>query len=159
MTTSEMRDIATVVAATVALIVFIVNSIWGRRARRLENLARFIESHQRLFERDSYLRINLARLSRDDLVRDPADQAMESRFQMMLLEIERFAILANNDAVPRLTQVYMFGWYTRPILRLLNDEERASMSWELAIHYLESLAADTERYRQLTPNERRRFWR
>jgi len=34
---------------------------------------------------------------------------MEARFHLMLLDVERLAILANNKAVPRHTQVYMFG--------------------------------------------------
>ena len=38
MTSSELRDYATVVAATVALLVFIFNAISAGRNRRIENL-------------------------------------------------------------------------------------------------------------------------
>ncbi|MBL9148534.1 MAG: hypothetical protein JNM94_07550 [Phycisphaerae bacterium] len=158
MTTSELRDIATVVAASVALLVFIVNSLSARRTRRIENLARFIESHERLFDPDGYISRNIVALNDGTLVRDASNAEMEARFHRMLIEIERFAILANNEAVPRLTQVYMFGWYTKAILRLLSKEERSNMSWELAINYLEKLAEDTERYRKLSFEERQRFW-
>ncbi|MFN8641498.1 MAG: hypothetical protein U0802_07530 [Candidatus Binatia bacterium] len=158
MDTDELRNVATVVAATVALLVFIFNSISARRTRRIENLARFIESHERLFDPNGYISRNVVALNAGTLERDAADLEMEARFHRMLIEIERFAILANNEAVPRLTQVYMFGWYTKGILRLLSKEERANMSWELAINYLEKLAEDTDHYRKLSFEERRRFW-
>ena len=41
MNTSELRDYATVVAATVALLVFIFNTRSQYRSRRIENLTRF----------------------------------------------------------------------------------------------------------------------
>lgn len=45
----ELRNWATVVAAIVALLVFLVNSFLHLRDKRLENVSRFIEAHQRLF--------------------------------------------------------------------------------------------------------------
>lgn len=36
---------------------------------------------------------------------------MEKLLHLMLREIERLAVLANNKAVPRSTQVYIFGSY------------------------------------------------
>lgn len=49
MTSSELRDYATVIAATVAVQVFVVNSLSMMRNRRIENLSRFNQAHQWLF--------------------------------------------------------------------------------------------------------------
>ena len=159
MGSSELRDYATVVAASVAVMVFIVNSLSAVRGRRIENLARFNQAHQRLFAERTYIASNVIAIQAGTLARDHADPRMEARFHLMLLEIERLAILANNRAVPRQTQVYMFGSYARNLLNLTTEEERKSMFWELALGYLETLANHTERYERLTRNERERFWR
>ena len=159
MNSDELRNYATVVAALVALLVFVVNSLMTRRNRRLENVGRFIEAHDRLLQRDGYLVRNLPAIDAGTLTRDRSDERMEARFHVMLIEIEHLAILANNDAVPRHTQIYMFGWYAQEILKVIGEEERSRMAWELALHYLDDLAKDTARYQSLTPEERRKYWR
>lgn len=159
MTSSELRDYAAVVAATVALLVFIVNSYWLVRNRRIENLARFFEAHQRLFSADGYMASNIGAIEAGTLVRDHAHAEMEAKFHLMLLEVEQLAILANNHAVPRHTQVYMLGSYTRQVLQAVTEQERSSMFWELAIGYLDGLAADTAQYETLTRKQREAFWR
>ncbi|MFN0066693.1 MAG: hypothetical protein ACKVYV_03560 [Limisphaerales bacterium] len=159
LTSSELRDYATVVTATVALLVFVLNSFSQVRNRRIENLSRFNQVHQRLFAPDSYLGHNVVAVESGTMVRDRGDAEMEARFHLMLLEIERLAVLANNRAVPRATQVYLFGSYAAHILRLLTEEERKSMFWELAIGYLKRIAEDTERYQKLDRAEREQFWR
>ncbi len=159
MYSDELRNLATVVAAGVALLVFIVNSSLAKRNRRIENVSRFIEAHQRLFDNDGYIYANLAQFDKDGLVRDRSNLAMEAKFHVMLIEIEHLAILANNRAVPRYTQVYMFGWYAQQITAVLTPEERDNVSWELAIGYLEDLTRDAAKYKKLTRAERERFWR
>lgn len=159
MDTEILRNYATVVAALVALMVFVVNSVLMVRNRRIENLSRFIQAHRRLFAKDGYLAANISAIDAGRLTRDVNDTAMEAKFHHMLLEIEQLAILANNGAVPRHTQVYMFGWYTRFILPVITDKERNNMFWELALGYLDGLARDTDRYEKLTRIERERFWR
>ena len=42
---------------------------------------------------------------------------------------------------------------------VMTDEERASMYWELACRYLDSIAIDSARYAKLTRTERSQFWR
>jgi hypothetical protein len=158
-TSTELRDYATVVAATVALLVFIFNVVSQSRNRRIENLTRFNQAHQRLFADASYLSLNLGAFESGTITRDRGNVEMERRFHLMLLEIERLGILANNHAVPRSTQVYMFGFYAPQILRLMTDAERDSMFWELAVGYLERIAADIEGYAKLTRAARRQFWR
>jgi hypothetical protein len=159
MSTDELRNYATVVAATVAVLVFIVNTFSQLRSRRIENLTRFNQAHQRLFSRDTYLALNLIAIETGTMRRDMEDLEMETKFQLLLLEIERLAILANNRAVPRHTQVYMLGSYAPRILELMSDKERANMFWELAVGYLEGIAEDSEQYAKLTRSERTRFWR
>lgn len=159
MSSEELRNYATVVAAIVALLVFIVNVRSQVRNRRIENLARFNEVHQRLFADNGYLASNLKAIEDGTMERDIEDAHMEARFHLMLLELERLAILGNNRAVPRSTQIYMLGSYAPTILKLMTDEERSSMYWELARRYLEGIAIDAERYKNLTPAERAQFWR
>ena len=65
MTSSELRDYATVVAATVALMVFIVNVISQMRNRRIENITRFNQVHQRLFDDHGYIARNLTAMDTD----------------------------------------------------------------------------------------------
>ena len=159
MTSTELRDYATVLAAAVALLVFIYNVVSQTRNRRIENLTRFHQVHQRLFAEASYLNINLPAFEAGVAERDRTNTEMERRFHLMLLEIERLALLANNRAVPRSTQIYMFGFYGPHILRLMTTAERESLFWELAVGYLKGLTADVERYQKLRPDERTRFWR
>jgi hypothetical protein len=58
-TSSELRDYATVIAATVAVLVFVVNSLSMMRNRRIENLSRFNQAHQWLFAERGYIARNL----------------------------------------------------------------------------------------------------
>ncbi len=155
----ELRNWATVVGATVALLVFLVNSFLTLRNQRLENVSRFLEAHQRLFAPEGFIAQNMAAIETGSLTRDRSDTQMEAKFHLMLLEVERLAILANNNAVPRPTQIYMFGWYARDILKVITEKERGNMSWELVLGYLDGLAKDYSSYERLTRNQRARFWR
>lgn len=159
MSTDELRNYATVVTAVLALVVFIGNSLANRRNRRLENLSRFFEAHDRLFARGGFLAKHVVSVELGLFVRDPSDRETETKIHLMLLDIEQLALLANNNAVPRMTQVYMLGAYAGQLLELLTPGERQSMMWELAVRYLERLSKDTEHYRKLTRDERERFWR
>jgi len=159
LSSDELRNWATVVAASVALLVFLVNSFFMVRNQRLENVSRFIEAHQRLFAREGYIATNMALIETGTLTRNRNDAEMEARFHLMLLEVERLAILANNNAVPRATQVYMFGWYARNILTVIGEKERDNMSWELVLGYLDGLGKDYTAYESLTRKQRERFWR
>ena len=159
LSSDELRNWATVVAASVALLVFLVNSFFMVRNQRLENVSRFIEAHQRLFAREGYIATNMALIETGTLTRNGSDAEMEAKFHLMLLEVERLAILANNNAVPRSTQVYMFGWYARNILTVITKKERDNMSWELVLGYLDGLGKDYTAYESLTREQRERFWR
>lgn len=155
----ELRNYASVLAALVALLVFVVNTRSQSRNRRIENLSRFNQVHQRLFSKGGYLAQNLVAIENRTMQRNREDAQSEIQFHLMLLEIERLAVLANNKAVPRSTQVYLFGSYASSLLNLMTEAERNSMFWELARGYLEGIAADSERYAKLTRSERSQFWR
>jgi hypothetical protein len=155
----DMRNIATIIAALVGLLVFIFNVRSQARNRRIENLARFNHAHQQLFARAGYIAKNLEAIESGTMVRDQDNPADEAKFHLMLLEIERLAILANNKAVPRSTQIYMFGSYAPTIRNLMSEEESESVFWELAREYLDGLRKDAERYAKLRRSERAQFWR
>ncbi len=159
MSSDELRNYATVMAAGVALVVFIVNTWSQSRNRSIENLSRFNQVHQRLFGPDTFLTRHLTAIENGTMRRDSNDPESEVRFHLMLLEIERLAVLANNRAVPRQTQVYFFGSYAPTLLKLMTEDERNSVFWELARRYLETIAADAERYSRLKKTDRAKFWR
>jgi hypothetical protein len=70
MTSGELRDYATVLAASVALLVFVLNVLSQSRSRRIENIARFNHVHQRLLAHHSYLGCNLAAIAAGTMRRD-----------------------------------------------------------------------------------------
>jgi hypothetical protein len=125
----------------------------------LENVSRFIEAHQRLFAPRGYIAANMTSIENGVLTRNQDDVRMETKFHLMLLEVERLAILANNKAVPRSTQVFMFGWYACTIVSVLTKKERDNVSWELVLGYLDALAKDYSAYEKLTRDRRADFWR
>jgi hypothetical protein len=159
MTSSELRDYATVTAAITAVLVFAFNSRIHRRNQQIENLARFFEVHRRLLAVDGFLMKNLAAIQAGSFVRDPTDEDNERKFHVLLLQVEQLAILANNRAVPESTQVYMFGLYPRHLLALLTEADQKNMFWELAISYLRRLDALTAEYERMKPSERLKFQR
>jgi hypothetical protein len=159
LSSSELRDFATVAAAIIALLVFVYNSRIHRRNQQIENLARFFEVHRRLLAMDGFLMRNFAAIQAGRFVRDPGDEDEERRFHVLLLQVEQLAILANNEAVPDSTQVYMFGLYARHLMELLTEHERQDMFWELAISYLQRLCDLTAAYERMTPAERLQFQR
>ena len=69
MNSDELRNWATVVAAMVALLVFIMNSFLLVRNRRLENVSRFKKAHPELFKPNGYLAHNLAAIEAGTLKR------------------------------------------------------------------------------------------
>jgi hypothetical protein len=159
MTSSELRDYATVTAAITAVLVFAFNSRVQRRNRVIENLSRFFEVHRRLAAPDGFLMRNFGAIQAGTFVRDPDDEETERKFHVLLLQVEQLAILANNHAVPESTQVYMFGLYARHLLGVLTERDHENMFWELAISYLRRLAKLTAEYELMTPAERVKFQR
>lgn len=159
MSLEDLRNIATVIATGVALLVFIINVRSQARNRRIENISRFNDAHEKLFDANSYLFNNYDAVEKGRMARDPSDTNAEAQFHFMLHEIEKLALLANNGAVPRSTQVYMLGAYAPTIRALMTKDESESMYWELAREYLDGITRDANRYLNLSQAERARFWR
>ncbi len=157
MSSSELQNYASIAAAFIALLVFIVNSYSQFRNRRLENLSRFFDVHRRLFAPGGYLEKHLDAFVAGTMRRVPEDPVSEADFHTMMLEVERLAILANNNAVPESTQVYMFGWYAQRINKLISEKERQEVFWELALSYLQRLASLADEYERTTAERRKRF--
>ena len=155
----ELRNYATIMAALVALVVFVFNSYFHLRNQRIENISRFFEVHNRLMAMDGFLMGHLPELQAGTFRRDRNDRVAEAKFHLLLLQIEQLAILANNRAVPKSTQVYMFGFHAGQILGAMTDDERSQPSWELATTYLRDLAALTAGFESLPPAERLKFQR
>ena len=88
----DLRNYATIIAALVALLVFLVNVRSQARNRKIENLARFNEVHQRLFATGSYLANNLKAIETGAAKRDLTNPHADAQFHLMLLEIERLAM-------------------------------------------------------------------
>jgi hypothetical protein len=157
LTSDELRNYATILAALVALVVFVFNSRIQLRNQRIENISRFFEVHNRLMAIDGFLMSHLPELQAGTFRRDRDDRLSEAKFHLLLLQVEQLAILANNQAVPTSTQVYMFGFHAGQILDAMHEEERSNPSWELAATYLRDLAALTAGFESLPPAERRKF--
>ena len=85
MTLEDLRNYATIVAALVALLVFIANVRSQAHNRRIENLARFNAVHQRLFTHNSYLANNLKAIETGAMERDLNNPPAEAKFHLMLL--------------------------------------------------------------------------
>lgn len=124
----ELRSWAIVVGALVALLLFVGHLILHARHERLENVSRFIKAHRWLFAPREYVAANMDLIETGLLTRNSNDARMETKFYLMLLEVERLAILANNKAVPRQTQVFVFGWYACIIVSVFTEKERDSVS-------------------------------
>lgn len=60
LTSNELRNYATIMAALVALVVFVFNSRVQLRNQRIENIARFFEVHSRLMDPEGFLMTHLA---------------------------------------------------------------------------------------------------
>lgn len=105
-TSSELRDYATVIAATIAVLVFVVNSLSMMRNRRIENLSRFNQAYQWPFVERGYIARNLAAIEAGTLQRDRGDAEMEARFHLMLLDVEASPSSPTTErcrATPRFT--------------------------------------------------------
>ena len=152
----DARDLVLVVVSVLAGVQYVINSYSLVRNRNLENINRFLSVHQRLFELDGYIMLNIEKWETGKVERDTTPE-MERKFHAMLLDIERLAILANNKASSERLQVYMFGWYATRIVNLISGKERGDKFWELALKYLDDLARRSKDFEALTSQEREQY--
>jgi hypothetical protein len=154
MTLAEWKDLATIAGIIVAVLTYLTNSYFQLRTKRIENLKRYFEAQDKLFEEGSFIVANIKEFEAGTYKRDTANQEMEKKFNRFLGDVEKIAYLTSHGAVPTTVQVYMFGWFAQKVHPHLTDGERNNIFWELSIHYIDELKKAADNYLRL-PNEKR----
>ncbi len=154
MTITEWKDIATIIGIIVAVATYITNSYFQFRNKRIENLKRYFEAHEKLLEADGFIMLNIQEFEAGTYNRDTRNIEMEKKFNRFLGNVEKIAYLTSHNAVPATVQVYMFGWFAQKIQPHITNDERSNIFWELAIHYIDELKKAADDYTKL-PNEKR----
>lgn len=157
MTLADCKDIAVIIGIIIAVLTYITNSYFQFRNKSIENLKRYFDAHDALFEKESFLSENLLALENGTYTRDKANDAMELKFNRFLGDIEKIAYLTSHGAVPQTVQVYMFGWFAEKVHPFLSNEERGNLFWELAIHYIDELKKAKEDYSKLDTKTREKY--
>lgn len=152
-----IKDWATVIGVIIALVTYVTNSMAQRRQRIIENVSRFNEAHLSLYKEGKFLHekyefmdedvngLPTLKLNRDD----PNELTM---FHEFLGEIEHFAILQTIGAISKNGNAYFFGWYAKQIKPLI-DEERPEPFWQVAVKFIDEMAAEGERFTRMSPDE------
>jgi hypothetical protein len=158
MNMKDVAHLATIIGVIIALLVYITNSLSQARTRKIENIKRFLDMHDRLFEDDGYIVVNIKEMEDGTYKRDQSNKEMEVKFNRLLGDIERIALLTNNKAISKTIQTYMFGWFAQRIQPQLTSEERNNIFWELAVKYLDEMKQEADDYEKKDGQERRRYW-
>src|SRR6266542_883332 len=114
---TPLRDAAAILGVVTALVVYITNVRAQARQRKLDNIRRFFDAHDRLFEDGGFLESNIVAMEDDTapFVRNMRDKEMEKKFNRLLGEVEKVALLTRNKAVSESIFTYMFGWFARKV--------------------------------------------
>jgi hypothetical protein len=158
LTLEDGRNIATIFAALVALVVYVTNSVQQYRQRQLENVGRFLDAHRKLFQ-SKFLVQNWKAFEDGTYKRDLSNQQMEGEFSRLLGEIEYFALLRRTRAISQTMSIYMFGWWAQRLQPLLTAEERNNVYWELAIEFLDEMKAAADDFYKMTKEQRADYFR
>ncbi len=154
MTLTDWKDLATIVGIVIALLAYLTNSYFQIRNKNIENLKRYFDAHDKLFEPEGFIMSNIKEFEGNSYKRDTSNTEMEKKLNRFLGDVEKIAYLTSHNAVPSTVQVYMFGWFAKKIQPHLTNGERDNIFWELAIHYIEELNKAAADYEKL-PNEKR----
>jgi len=157
MTLAEWKDIAIIAGILISVLTYITNSYFQFRNKRIENLKRYFDAHDKLFENDSFLTVNIKELESGTYKRDLNNKDMEIKFNRFLGDVEKIAYLTSHRAVPVTVQVYMFGWFAQKIHPHLTNGERSNIFWELAIHYIDELKKAADDYSKLETKKREKY--
>ena len=156
---SEAKDYATIIGIFVALLTYVTNSHFQLRNKRIENMKRFLDAHDVLFEENRYLVQNVKAMETGIYKRDYENSEMELAFTRFLGDVEKIALLTSHRAVPKEAQIYMLGWFALKIQPEIKGSERTNIFWELAIHYIDELAKAASDYEKLDSKKRARYLR
>lgn len=154
MTLAGWKDVATIIGIIIAILTYLTNSYFQFRNKGIENLKRYFDAHDKLFETDGFIMSNIKAFEAGTYNRDTSNEDMEKKFNRFLGDVEKIAYLTSHGAVPTTVQVYMFGWFAQKIHPHLTSGERGNIFWELAIHYIDELKKAADDYSKL-PNEKR----
>lgn len=154
MTLVDWKDVATIFGIAIALLTYLTNSYFQFRNKGIENLKRYFDAHDNLFEKDGFIMSNIKEFEAGTYKRDTTNEEMEKKLNRFLGDVEKIAYLTSHGAVPTTVQVYMFGWFAQKVHPHLTNGERGNIFWELAVHYIDELKKAADDYSKL-PNEKR----
>jgi len=156
---SDWKNIAIIMGIFVSVLTYVTSTYFLLRDKKIENLKRYFDAHDKLFENDGFILSNIKELEVDTYKRDLNDKEMEVKFNRFLEDVEKIAYLTSHKAVPVTVQVYMFGWFAQRIQPHLTNGERNNKYWELAIHYIEELKKAADDYSKLDTKKREKYLR
>lgn len=159
MNLADWKDVATIVGIVVAVLTYLTNSYFQFRNKRIENLKRYFDAHDKLSEADSFIMAHIKEFEADTYKRDTTNQEAEKKFNRFLGDVEKIAYLTSHGAVPATVQVYMFGWFAQKVHPHLTNGERNNIFWELAIHYIDELKKAADDYSGLQNDRREKYLR
>jgi len=157
-TLEDGRNIAAIVGTSIALGVYITNSIQQRRQRRVENALRFIAVHQRLWQ-TPFIANNLHAMETGTLSRASWKEATEDDFSKFLNDLEELALLLQSGIVSQQLSIYMFGWVAQKVQPILTAKERDNVYWELAVQCLDELKDAADDFYKKTKPQRQEYHR
>ena len=155
MTLEDYRNIAVISGVIVALIVYITNSYFQYKQRISENAMRCMDLHDKLFE-NKFLKCNLTAIENGMFERSESN---EKDFVKLLADIEKLALLTRTGVVSKTIAVYMFEWFGEHIPKILTQEERDNVYWEVTVEYLEELKNESDDFRKKTKTQRNKYFR
>jgi hypothetical protein len=151
---ADWKEIATILGIPIALLTYLTNSYFQFRNKRVENLKRYLDAHEKLLEADGFIMSNLKELAEGTYKRNAEDRESEKKLNQFLTNVEKVAYLTSQGAVPATVQVYMFGWFATKVQPHLTDAHRSNIYWDLAVHYIDELKKAADDYSRL-PNDKR----
>ena len=154
MNLEDWKNVATILGIVIAVLTYLTNSYFQFRNKRIENLKRYLDAHDKLFSEDGFVMANIKEFEANSYKRDMSNKEMEKKFNRFLGDVEEIAYLTSHGAVPTTVQIYMFGWFAQKVHPHLTNGERTNIFWELAVHYIDELKKAADDYSKL-PNKKR----
>jgi type II secretory pathway component PulJ len=138
LTLEDWRNIATIIAAFIALVVYSSNSAQTRRQRRVENFTRLIEAHRQLFQ-NNFFKKHWREIELGTFRRDTQNEEANQQFSQLLGAIEHYAIFQRANIISPKLNTYMFGWWAQRIQPMLTTQERNNIYWRVAVEFLDEM--------------------
>jgi hypothetical protein len=84
MTLADWKDIATILGIAIALLTYLTNSYFQFRNKRIENLKRYFDAYEKLFDANGFIMSNLKELEEGTYKRNTEDREAENKFRHFL---------------------------------------------------------------------------